>query len=78
MPGESFTKNDPYDYGTRETLLAQARLFAGELPLGDPRLSPTHARCEGLAPVLVVAGEVEIPHDDILTLVKRMKDAEST
>ena len=75
MPGESFTKNDPYDYGTRETLLAQARLFAGELPLGDPRLSPTHARCEGLAPVLVVAGEVEIPHDDILTLVKRMKDA---
>lgn len=75
MPGKSFVDNDRYDYGTREVLAVHARAFAGSVALDDPRLSPVHARLDGIAPVLVIAGELEIPRDDILALAARMKDA---
>lgn len=75
MPGKSFVENDRYDYGTREVLAVHARAFAGGAALDDPRLSPVHARLDGIGPVLVIAGELEIPRDDILALAARMKDA---
>jgi acetyl esterase/lipase len=38
-------------------------------------ISPVYAKLEGLAPVLVIVGEVEIPRDDILGLAKRLEAA---
>ncbi len=75
MPGRSFIENDPFDFGTRETLARHARAFAGDLPLADPRLSPVNAELEGLAPVLVIVGEAEVLRDDILRLAERLEQA---
>jgi monoterpene epsilon-lactone hydrolase len=75
MPGASFQENEPLDYGTRQDLLRQAKAFAGDLPLSDPRLSPVHAKLEGLSPTLVTVGEAEIPRDDILSLAARLEQA---
>lgn len=75
MPGRSFQENDPYDFGTREVLLTHARAFAGGIPLDDPRLSPVRAKLHGLAPTFIVAGSVEIPRDDILSLAIALKEA---
>ncbi|MFO0737539.1 MAG: alpha/beta hydrolase [Labilithrix sp.] len=76
MPARSFLDNDPYDYGTRDVLAVHARTYAGAVALDDPRLSPVHARLAGLAPVLIIVGEVEIPRDDILALAEKLTDAE--
>ncbi len=60
----SFTTNARYDYGTREMLLAQARTFAGELPLEDPRVSPLAAPIPKLPPTLLVVGSAEVLLDE--------------
>jgi epsilon-lactone hydrolase len=75
MPGASFMENDPYDFGTREVLAQQAQLFAGEVPVGDPRLSPVRARLDGLSSVFLCVGEAEIPRDDILALGRALTSA---
>lgn len=75
MSGDSYADNDPYDFGTRAELVVHARAFAGETPLDDPRISPVCARLDGLAPVLVSVGEVEIPRDDVLALAARLEAA---
>jgi acetyl esterase/lipase len=75
MRGASFVENDPWDFGTRDGLVRQARAFAGDAALDDPRISPTHAKLEGVAPVLVIAGELEIPRDDILAFAKKLDEA---
>ena len=75
MPGASFAENEPIDFGTRAVLVTHARTFAGDVPLSDPRISPTHADLKGLAPCLVTVGECELPRDDILTLAQRLRDA---
>lgn len=75
MQGRSFVENNPFDWGTREVLARHARAFAGGAALDDPRVSPLHASLDGIAPVLVMVGEAEIPRDDILALAKRLEDA---
>ena len=75
MKGASFVENDAFDFGTRDVLVAQAAMFAGALPLTDPRISPLHAELKGLAPTLVLVGECEIPRDDILALAARLESA---
>lgn len=60
----SFTANARFDYGTREMLLAQARTFAGELPLDDPRISPLAAPIPRLPPTLLVVGSAEVLLDE--------------
>lgn len=75
MSAASFRENDPFDYGTRDVLARQAAAFAGDLPLCDPRISPTNANLQGLAPCLVTVGELEIPRDDILEFAERLKNA---
>ncbi|HVH46268.1 MAG TPA: alpha/beta hydrolase [Labilithrix sp.] len=75
MPGRSFVDNDPFDYGTRDVLVIHARAFTAGTSLDDPRVSPVHAHLEGLAPAIVIAGEVEIPRDDILTFATRLREA---
>ena len=75
MKGASFVENDRFDFGTREVLVLQAAMFAGDVPLSDPRLSPVHADLGGLAPTLVLVGECETPRDDILALASRLENA---
>jgi acetyl esterase/lipase len=75
MPGASFRENDATDFGTRDVLAAQAKLFAGDVPLDDGRVSPVYARLEGLAPTLVIAGDAELPRDDILRLADALERA---
>ena len=75
MPGASFTENEPFDYGTRDVLEKQARKFAGDFPLSDPRISPCFADLVGLAPCFITLGELEIPRDDILQFSESLKRA---
>lgn len=75
MPGRSFVDNDAFDFGTRTALARHAQAFAGDVPLDDPRISPVNADLRGLAPMLVMAGEAEIPRDDILRLGDRLARA---
>ncbi|MDC0679923.1 alpha/beta hydrolase [Sorangium atrum] len=67
--------NDSTDYGTREGLLRQARDFAGATPLDDPRLSPLHARLEGLASLFIQVGDAERLHDEGQELARRAREA---
>lgn len=73
MPGASFVRNDAYEYGTRAVLCEQARRYAGDMALDDPRLSPVKADPRGLCPTMIVAGDHEIPYDDILALARRLQ-----
>ncbi len=75
MPGRSFADNERFDFGTRDVLVKHAEAFAGKHDLDDPRISPVNAKLDGLAPTLIVAGEVEIPRDDILEIARRLEDA---
>jgi monoterpene epsilon-lactone hydrolase len=67
--------NDPYDYGPPEMLLAQARDFAGGVPLDDPRVSPLHADLRGLPPLFVQVGEVELLADEARAFAERARAA---
>ncbi|AUX49088.1 esterase [Sorangium cellulosum] len=71
----STRENDPTDYGTREGLVRQARDFAGAIPLDDPRLSPLHARLDGLGSLFIQVGEAERLHDEGLALARRAREA---
>jgi len=75
MPGDSFRTNERFDFGRRQELVRQAAAFAGDVPLDDPRLSPVHARLDGLGPVFVSVGGCETPKDDILALVDALRRA---
>jgi acetyl esterase/lipase len=75
MPANSFTENDPYDFGTREVLAKHARAFAGDYDLADSRISPTYANLAGLCRCLVVVGELELPRDDIFVFHEKLKRA---
>ena len=74
MPGASFTENERYDFGTRAVLANQAKQFAGDVALHDPRVSPTYATLAGLSPAIVLVGEAEILRDDIRVFAKRLRD----
>jgi epsilon-lactone hydrolase len=77
MPGRSFVDNDPFDFGTREELVHHARMFARDLALSDPRISPSRADLSNLPPAIVIAGEAEIPRDDILAFADALEAAGS-
>lgn len=72
---ESHRTNAATDYGTVEMLDAQARLFAGGVPLDDARISPLRAELSGLAPVLVVVGDAELLFDPAVELHARARAA---
>lgn len=67
--------NDPTDYGTRDGLARQARDVAGALALDDPRLSPLHARLDGLAPLFIQVGDAERLQDEGVDLARRARAA---
>ena len=75
MPGASFRENEPYDFGTREVLVRHAAAYAGKASLDDPRVSPIHAKLEGLPPTFVARGGCEIPRDDIAAFGAKLRAA---
>lgn len=75
MPGDSYARHDRFDFGSREALVAQAAAFTAGASIDDPRVSPTHADLRGLAPVLVVVGEVEILYDDVVAFTRKLEAA---
>lgn len=72
---DSYARNEPYDFGTREMLLAQAKLFAGETPVDDPRVSLGRADPSAIAPVLVQAGTSELLYDECRDWVQSARAA---
>lgn len=73
MPGASYVTHDPFEIGTRATLVKHAAAYAHGTALDDPRISPVHADLHGLPPTLVIAGEVEALRDDIALFVDRLR-----
>ncbi|MCA9554783.1 MAG: alpha/beta hydrolase [Myxococcales bacterium] len=71
----SMEGNAATDYGDREMLLAQARLFAGGVPLDDPGVSPLYADLTRLPPLYVMAGGGERLLDENAELVARVRAA---
>ncbi len=75
LPGASARENERYDWGTRAVLDGWARWFAGDLPLDDPRVSPTFARLEGLPPTYVHIGGAEMLLDDAVVFASKLEAA---
>lgn len=71
MPGASFTLNDRFDFGDRAVLARQASGVAGATPLRELKLEPS----ADLLDTFVSVGGAEIPRDDILAFVERLRAA---
>ena len=72
---DSHHRNVAYDYGTAEMLRAQARLFAGDLPLDDPRLSVGNADPSGIAATFLQVGTAELLLDECRAWAARARAA---
>jgi monoterpene epsilon-lactone hydrolase len=55
-----------------EAALAAARMYAGDLPLEDPRISPIYGAVRGLAPVTVLTGTRDMLNPDARRFAARM------
>lgn len=71
MPGSSYVDNEPYDFGTRDALIRQARGVAGERPIAS--LALANDPLGALPPTLVVAGSAEVGRDDILSFAEKLR-----
>jgi epsilon-lactone hydrolase len=56
-----------------EAALAAARMYAGDLPLEDPRVSPVYGELAGLAPIAIFTGTSDLLYPDARRLAERMK-----
>ena len=56
-----------------EAALAAARMYAGDLPLDHPRLSPINGVLKGLAPITVLTGTHDILNPDARRFAERMR-----
>lgn len=60
--------DDPLFSGLEPTLRKNAQLWAGDLDLTDPLVSPLFGSLAGLPPTAVYAGSLEIVAPDVLVL----------
>jgi acetyl esterase/lipase len=72
--GESMLKNREYDYLSGDTV-ATARLYAKDVDLSHPLVSPVYADLAGLPPLLVQSGDAEILFSENQLLVDRARAA---
>jgi acetyl esterase/lipase len=72
---DSHTRNVAWDYGTAEMLRAQARLFAGDRPIDDPRLSVGNADPAGLPATFLQVGTAEVLLDECRAWAARARTA---
>lgn len=67
--------SDEVCFSDATDLRRAASLYAGDVPVADPRVSPTFADLSGLAPVSVFTGDVDLLHTDILIFAEKVKSA---
>jgi monoterpene epsilon-lactone hydrolase len=72
--GESMRSNLAYDYLSGDTVAA-ARLYAKDVELSHPLVSPVYADLSGLPPLLVQSGDAELLFSENQRLVERARDA---
>lgn len=72
---DSFDRNARYDSVTREACLVAASAYLNGLPADSPIVSPLFASLDGLPPLLVHSGEVEVLHDQICSFAERATSA---
>ncbi|OCC05685.1 hypothetical protein BA190_06960 [Labrys sp. WJW] len=60
---------------TPEAARAAARLYAGDLPLDDPGISPLYGEMRGLAPVAIMTGTADLLNPEAHRLVQRLEAA---
>jgi epsilon-lactone hydrolase len=80
-PWLDLTMNDPATLAQEahdpvikaEAALAAARMYAGDLPLEDPRVSPVYGEIRGLAPVTLFTGTSDLLNPDARRLAERMR-----
>jgi acetyl esterase/lipase len=74
--GASLTERASLDpVVSREGMQSLAQLYLGDGDRRDPRASPTHAKLEGLPPLLVQLGTREIQFDDVHAFVDKARSA---
>jgi acetyl esterase/lipase len=67
--------SDEVCFSDATDLRRAAKLYAGDVPVTDPRVSPTFADLSGLAPTTIVTGDVDLLHTDILAFAEKAKAA---
>ncbi len=71
---DSMEKNAGSDVMLNAQILSEAAaLYAPEVPLDDPRISPLFANLDGLPPMQVYASKVEVLVDDAKKLCENIK-----
>ena len=73
--GGSMDTNAPFDFGDRELLVGWARAAIAGGDASDPRFTVANAKLEGLPPLLIQVGGVEILYDQVLRFAQRARAA---
>jgi epsilon-lactone hydrolase len=73
--GGSMDANAPFDFGDRALLAGWAEAAIGAGDPSDPRFSVANAKLEGLPPLLVQVGSIELLYDQVLRFVERARAA---
>jgi acetyl esterase/lipase len=67
--------SDEVCFSDATDLRRAAKLYAGDVAVTDPRVSPIFAELSGLAPISIVTGDVDLLHTDILRFADKAKAA---
>lgn len=67
--------SDEVCFSDATDLRRAAKLYAGDIPVTDPRVSPTFGDLSGLAPLSIFTGDVDLLHTDILAFAEKAKAA---
>ena len=58
-----------------EGLRRMGEVWAGDLAMTDPRVSPLYGECRGLCPVTLTVGTWEVLYPDIMLLAEKLREA---
>ncbi len=67
--------SDEVCFSDATDLRRAAKLYAGDIPVTDPRVSPTFADLTDLASMSIFTGDVDLLHTDILIFAEKAKAA---
>ncbi len=67
--------SDEVCFSDATDLRRAAKIYAGNIPVADPRISPTFANLSGLPPMSIFTGDVDLLHTDILAFAEKAKAA---
>lgn len=65
--------SDEVCFSDATDLRRAAKLYAGDIAVEDPRVSPTFADLSALAPISIFTGDVDLLHTDILIFAEKAK-----